>query len=227
MYRRAHKHNSSRSVLLLLRERPVYCALDSVAQLDQRLVAEPPPRLGDVVVPRHAAVGDALAVEGGRLANDAKEDLTQQTEEQARFAGQGPRAAGPLVAAGGPPDSAGEVPKVDGLAVGDEEGLAVDALVVQGHRVAELGDEQGAGSQQVGVDHVFDVGEIEQVRVLADLHVVPALVVDVDQVIDGLDIAFAEDARGPNRGRQQLGRRLRAVGGQDNRLGLGLRGDGM
>lgn len=211
-------------LLLLLLQCPGYGTLDTHVQANQGLVAEPSPSLGDVVVAGHAAVSDALAVKGGGLADEVEVDLAEEAEHEARLARHDPGAAGALVAAGGVPDGARKVPEVDGLAVGHEEGLAVDALVVKGLRLGGGRHEEGARRQQVGVRHVLDVGEVEQVVVLADLDVVLALLVDVHHVVDGLHVAFAEDARGADRGRQEVGRDLGPVGGQGYGLGFGLDG---
>lgn len=163
---------------------PLHSPLDTIAQADQRLVAEAPLRLGDVVVPRHGAVHDPLAVEGRRLPQDPEGDLAQEPQEQARVPAQDPDLVGGPLRAGLAPDGAHEVPEVDGAAVGDEEGLAVDLLVVEGRGGRGVGHEQGAGREEVRVRYVLDVREVEQVRVRADLHLVLPLAVDVDGVVD-------------------------------------------
>ena len=206
--------HSNLLLLFLLLQRPGHGTLDAFRQTDEGLVAEPSPSLCDVVVAGHAAVNDALAVEGGGLVDDAKVDLAEETKHEARLARQGPGAAGALVAAGGAPDSAREVPKVDGFAVGHEEGLAVDALVVKGLRLGGRRHEEGARRQQVRVRHVLNVGEIEEVLVLADLDVVLPLLVNVHHVVDGLHVSFAEDAGGSDRGSQEVWRSLGSVGGK-------------
>lgn len=205
---------SCRRLCLLLVQGPLDRPPDALAQAHQRLVAEPPLRLGDVIVPRHAAVDDALAVKGGGLAHDAKGHLAQEAEHETQLARHFPDVLGALVAAGGAPDGAGEVPKVDRLAIRDEERLAVDALVVEGNRLGLDRQEQGARGEEVRVGHVLDVGEVKHVGVGSDLHARPALLVNVDNVVDGLDVALAKDARRPDRGGEEVRVRLGAVGGK-------------
>lgn len=119
------------------------------------------------------------------------------------------------------PNQAAKVPKVHGGIIGDEEGLAVDALVVQGHGAGGVGEQEGAGGEQVGVGDVLDVGEVEQVVVVAELPARLARAVDVDQVVLRHDVAFANDARGPDGGGQELGV-VEAVGVEDDFFGGGL-----
>lgn len=57
-----------------------------------------------------------------------------------------------------------------------------------------MGHEQSPCRQQVRVCYVFDVREVEKVRVRPNLHLVFAFAVDVHRVVDQLYIAFAEDA---------------------------------
>lgn len=55
-------------------------------------------------------------------------------------------------------------------------------------------EEEGAGGEEVAVGDVFDVGEVEEVVVVADLDAGAALAVDVDHVIEDHCVAFAHDA---------------------------------
>lgn len=63
--------------LLLLLQRPVHRSPDTLTQSHQGLVPESPPCLADVVIPGHAAIHNSLAVEGRRLAYDAKGNLAE------------------------------------------------------------------------------------------------------------------------------------------------------
>lgn len=128
----------------------------------------------------------------------------------------------PLVRAGGLEHAARKVPKVDGLIVGDEEDLAVDPLVVQRRRGQLDRLEQRRGREQVRVRHVADVGEVEQVLVVAELEARLARLVDVVHGWDGLHVAFAEDAGRAERGCEERWVRGGAVGGEDEELCFGL-----
>ena len=68
---------------------------------------------------------------------------------------------------------------------------------------------------------VADVGEVEDVEVVADLDLVLAVVVGADEAREGLAVAFAEDARGADGAGQELGAFL-AVGGDDSLFSLSL-----
>lgn len=68
---------------------------------------------------------------------------------------------------------------------------------------------------------VADVGEVEDVEVVADLDLVLLVVVDVDEAGEGLAVAFAEDARGPDGAGEELGVFL-TVCGDNGFFGLGL-----
>lgn len=100
---------------------------------------------------------------------------------------------GPQRRPAGLPYHARKVPEVHGAVVGDKEGLAVYALVVERLR-AELGrGEQRTGAQEVPVGDVLDVGEVEQVVIVAELEARAGGVIDVDHTGHQLDVAGAED----------------------------------
>lgn len=107
--------------------------------------------------------------------------------------------------AGGVPDGAGKVPEVDGLVICDEEGLAVDALVVEGDSGGGGGDEEELGGEEVRVGDVANVGEVEEVLVVADLDVVLAALVDVEDACEGLDVALTKDTGGADGASEELG----------------------
>lgn len=193
-------------LLPLLLEEPRHAPVDALLQRPQGHVVEDPLGLGDVVVPRHGGHGDLLGGKGGLAAEDGGEDLAQEAEDVAEAGAHGPDARGALVVAGGAEDGAGEVPEVDGAVVGDEEGLAVDALVVERGRGGRRpgGGEEALGGEEVAVGDVADVGEVEEVGVVADLDARVARLVGVVEAGEGLDVALAEDAGGSDRGGEEV-----------------------
>lgn len=68
---------------------------------------------------------------------------------------------------------------------------------------------------------VADVGEVEDVGVVAELDVRLVVVVGAEEAGQRLDVALAEDARGAEGGGEQLGGLL-AVGFDDELFGGGL-----
>lgn len=112
------------------------------------------------------------------------------------------------------------------MGVGDEEGLPVGALVVQGHRsrgAESVGrGQQGDGGEDVGVCGVADVGEVEEVGVGAELEGGLALGEGFHHAGDELEVAFAEDAGGADGGGEEVwGGRVTVVG-QDEGFGEGF-----
>lgn len=69
---------------------------------------------------------------------------------------------------------------------------------------------------------VADVGEVEDVCVVAELDVGLAVLVGSEEAGESLGIAFAEDACGANGGGEELGGLL-AIGLDDELFGSGLR----
>lgn len=107
--------------------------------------------------------------------------------------------------AGSVPDGAGEVPEVDGLVVCDEEGLTIDALVVEGDSGGGGSGEKELGGEEVGVGNVANIGEVKEVLVVADLDVVLAALVDVEDAGEGLDVTLTKDAGGADGASEELG----------------------
>lgn len=124
-------------------------------------------------------------------------------------------------APGSVPDDAAEVPEVGGAVVGDEEDLAVDLLVVEGLGGGGVGEQQGAGGEEVRVGNVLHVREVEQVVIVAQLHARLAREVGVDDVVQGHGVSLAHDAGGADRGGQEPGV-VSPVGFDDYLLGSGL-----
>lgn len=185
----------SGSVRLLLQE-PGHAALHALLQRPQRLVPEHPLGLGDVEVARLAGDGDLCLGEGGRALQHGAEDLAQHAEHAADLLAQRPDALVARLVPRGGEDGARKVPEVDGGVVGDEEDLAVDALVVERDGGRGSGGEEQARGEEVGVGDVADVGEVEEIGVVADLDLVLSGLVGVVEAGEGLDVALAEDGRG-------------------------------
>jgi len=117
-----------------------------------------------------------------------------------------------------------KVPEVYRLSVGDEEGFAVDTLVVERNAgEAFVGMEERDSSEHVAVCDILDVGEVEQVGVLADLELGLSFAVCAYHLREQLYVAFAEDTSGTDGAGQEVGGVLRmAVRLEDGRLGVGL-----
>ena len=103
------------------------------------------------------------------------------------------------------PDGTRDVPEIDGGVVGDEEDFAVDAFVVERDDVGSGGVEEGDGCKEVAVGDVDDVGEVEEVFVVADLDAGFAFPHDLDHLVGYHRVAFAEDAGGPDGGGKEFG----------------------
>lgn len=185
----------------LLFQSPLDRLSDAILQADQGGVTESPFCLVNAVVSCHAGIRVPLACERGRLSDQPANGFAEKANNDAHVLGDDPDMLLAVRAARGVPDEAAEVPKVDGGVIGDEEGLAIDALVVQGHGCGGGGEQEGAGGQQVGVSDVLDVGEVEQVVVVTQLPTRLARAVDIDEVVLRHEVALADDARGPDGGR--------------------------
>lgn len=70
---------------------------------------------------------------------------------------------------------------------------------------------------------VLDVGEVEQVVVVAQLPSRLACTIDIDEVVLRHGVALADDARGPDGSCQELGV-VGAIGLEDDFFGGSLRG---
>lgn len=167
------------------------------------------------------AIPHLLAGNVGRLPYGPKHPLEQPPHGERKVLVQPPDLAQGSPIAALVPDGAGKVPEVHGLAVRDEEGLAVDALRVEGHGGRHAGGgEQGLDGEQVREGDVLDVREVEEVGVVPHLELGLALLVRADHGREQLDVALAEDARGADRAREEGGGR--AVRGEDGLLGVGF-----
>lgn len=214
---RLHRHGT----LLLLLDKPGNPPIHALLQRPQRLVPQHALRLGDVVVAGHGAHDDGLAGEGRLLADDVEEDLAAEAQDETQLAAQRPVAGGAFFVAGGSPHGAGEVPEVHGRVVGDEEGFAVYALVVQGLGCCAGCGEQELRCEEVAVRDVADVREVEEVGVVAHLDVGLAVAVGSQETGQSLHVAFAEDACWADGGCEELVGVL-AVGVEDEFLSGGL-----
>ena len=79
------KRSSARLHLatLLLLQKPLHSPPDPLIQTDQRLISEPLLCLGNIVITRHTAVDDSLAIESRWFADDGMKDLAEQTKKNA------------------------------------------------------------------------------------------------------------------------------------------------
>ena len=163
-----------------------------------------------------------MPVERRRLTDDPEEHLAQKAQHDTDVPRQNPHVLSAVRATGSVPHGPAKVPKVHGRVVGDDEGLAVDALVVEG-RDLQLGSlQKGDGGQQVAVRHVLDVGEVKEVVVVADLNRGLAVLVELDEVVQRHGVAFAHDARGTDGAGEQVGGGGGAVGLEDELFSGGL-----
>ena len=206
---------------LVLLQEPLHASRDTFLQRPLGLVAQHALGLGDVEIPGHAGHSDLLLVERGRLAGDAAKDLAQDAQRAADALAQVPRAGRAARVAGGRPHGAGKVPKEDGAVVCDEKGLAVDLFVVEGRGRGAGRDEQGVRGEQETVRDVADVGEVKEVLVVANLHLVLFVLVGVEEAGNRLVVALAKDAgRTDGAGEELVG--FFAVGGENGLFGGGL-----
>lgn len=212
---------NSHSTRLLLLNKPRNTPIHTLLQRPQRLIPQHPLRLGNVVVPGHAAHNDSLARKRRLLVDDVEEDLTAEAQHKTQLPSQRPVPLCTLLVTGRSPYSAGKVPEVHRLVVGDEEGFAVDALVVEWLGGCAGGGEEEVGCEKVPVGDVADVGEVEDVGVVADLDVGFAVAVGAQEAGQGLHVAFAEDACWADGGCEELVGVL-AVGFEDEVFGGGL-----
>lgn len=119
------------------------------------------------------------------------------------------------------PDGAGEIPEVNRGVVCDEEGLAVDALVIKGDGGRSGGGEEELCGEEMGVGDVTDIGEVEEVLVGTNLDCVLAALVGIENACEGLDVTLAKDAGWANGGCKELGVVL-TVGLDNDFLSLSL-----
>lgn len=121
----------SGSGVFLLFHGPLHGPPDGIAEADQGFVSKSSPGLCDIVVTRHAAVGDALSVESRRLANDSKGNLAKEAEDETEISGEDPHALGAFRGTSSVPDGPHHVPEVDGRTIGNNERFAVNSLMVK------------------------------------------------------------------------------------------------
>lgn len=118
------------------------------------------------------------------------------------------------------PHCARKVPKVDWLAVRDEEGLAVNPLCVDRNGWQELVcGEKGQDSEDVSVSDVLNICEVEEVVVVTDLVLGLSVFVSLHHLGEQLHVTLAKDARRTNgAGKEALWRAVRF-----EYVGLGIR----
>ena len=206
-----------------------HAAADALLQRHDRPVAQPALGLVDVEVSCNASVGDPLLGQSRlALAQHPEDPLEQERDEQTHVARQRPGGLGVRRVAHLGPTPAGEIEEVHGLVVGDEEGFAVDALVLERDGLAcgraLVRGQQGCEGQVVRVRDVGDFGVVEQVLVVAELELGLAAVVRGHHGRQQLDVAGAEHGTRSDGGGEEVGVRGGAVRGQDVHLGLRLGG---
>ena len=92
------------------------------------------------------------------------------------------------------PDRARKVPEEHGLAIRDEEGLAVDTLRIDWNSRTELVcAKQSQNPKDVTVRYVLNICEIEEVVVFADLVLGLSILEGLDHLRKQLYVSFAED----------------------------------
>lgn len=126
------------------------------------------------IEPRHARIPNHPLRQTRRLAKQTQDELRKAPDRTQQPFGQLPHLMWLDVLVCQCPGGMGHVPEVDGGVIGDVEGLAVDALMVQGGAlagiVAGFGSEEAERDEEVGVRDIADVGEVEEVVVLTELH---------------------------------------------------------
>lgn len=206
--------------LILLKE-PVHTTINTLLQGPERLVAQCSLGLVDVVVAGHAAHDDGLSGESGCLSENAGNHLADIAKGDTELTVEVPVGLSSLVVTSGMPDGTGKVPEVNRSVICDEEGLAVDALVIEGNGGRSSGGQEELRGEEMGVGDVADVSEVEEVLVSSNLDCVLATLVGVEDTCEGLDIALAEDASWTDGGCEELGVVL-AVGLENDFLSLSL-----
>lgn len=200
----SHSHLLQSSLLLLL-QKPGHTPIHTLLQRPQRLIPQHTLRLCNVIIPRHGGHRSPHFSKRRRFPNDAEEDFAQRTQHEARALAKLPHTlcAGSITR--GLPHGAGEIPKVAGRVVCDDEDFAVDFFVVERLGGGRCGEEESLGGEEVRVGDVAYVGEVEEVGVVAELDVRLLGAVGLDEAVEGLDVAFAEYACGAEGGGEELG----------------------
>lgn len=185
------------------------------------MVPKPPLRLVNAVVFRERAVPHLLPRDVWCPAKSPKHVLEQCTNCEGKIPVKCPDLAQGSSVPGLVPHGACKVPEVHGLSVCNEEGFAVDALVVERDSGQDLVRvQEGLDSEEVAEGYVLDVCEVEQVLVGANLELGLALAVCADHRRQQLDVAFAEDASRSNGAGEEVGGC--AIGFEDGGLSVGF-----
>lgn len=204
--------------------KPLHRPHYSLLHAPPRHIPEQLPRFIHAVEPRHATELHLLPVQVRRPAREPEQPFNHRSQRQSQPLVNRPDLLRGRLVPGSLPHHAGEVPKVDGLRVGDEEGFPVHAFVVQRFDRQGVRVHQCHGGQYVRVRHVAHVREVEQVLVPAELEPRLPLLVRLEHVRNHLHVPLAEDARGPQRDREHVA--VLPVRGQDQLLryafGLGV-----
>lgn len=130
----------------LLFQSPFHGLSNAILQADKWLVSKSLFCLVNAEVPCHAGICVSLACKSRRLSNQPAESLAEESNDNTHVLGNYPDVIFAVGAAGCIPYQAAKVPKVYRSIIGDEEGLAVDALIVQRHGTGGVGKQEGARS---------------------------------------------------------------------------------
>lgn len=224
LQQRASSPSLDQPLFSQLLHRQLHAPPYALLQTDDWPVPQPLLRLIDAKIPRHTRILNSLAIERRTLTQHRTNNLTQRPQHQPQVLWDPPHLVNPMRAPRRMPHQTAEVPEVSRAVVGDDEGLAVDALVVQRHSRRIVGEQQGVRGEQVAVGDVLNVCPIEKVIVVADLPVTAALEIDVDYVELRLHVAFAYDACGADGGGEEFGV-VCAVGFENDLFSGGLHGN--
>lgn len=190
-------------------------------QADNGLVPQPPLCLVDTKVPRHARVDNPLPVKCRVTSKNLAHNLTAQAHKHAHIPRYRPHMLQPMRTPRRVPDQAAEIPKVCRTVIGNDKYLAIDFFMVERLCRGCMSQQQGMCGEEVAVCHVLDIGPVKEVIVGADLETGFTLEVNVDDVVLGLDVAFADNAGRTDRGGEEVCV-VGAVGFEDNFFCCGL-----
>lgn len=191
--------------LLFLLQNVLHTSLNTLVKINKRLIAQSLLCLVDAVVFGHAAV---LYLSPGQvwfLAHEPEHILQDRANGPCKVSANVPDAAQGHAVTCLMPDFARKVPKVNRLAIGDEEGFTIDTLCVQRDGGQNfVGMKESQNSEDVTMGDILDICEIEQVCVVADLEFGLSFAARSDHLWKQLDIALAEDACGTDSAGQEV-----------------------
>ena len=106
--------------------------MNTLLQTDDRGIAEAISSLLTIIVTSHGRIFDVLSSEGGTTTptEESHEELERGSEQETEGEWNTIDVVNIAGVTGEVPDESRHVPEIDGTVVGDEEGLAVDAMVM-------------------------------------------------------------------------------------------------